>query len=192
MECWSDGVLEYWDDGCSRDGKSLLHHFNTPSLRFFMSDLDCDIYACRQIEFLQLVHRLCSGFDDINESLVSALLEGFLRFLVRVRRALHSEALHASRQGDRSGNTRPGAFDRVSNVAGRLVYDPMVIGLESNSDALSSHTKNNCLLMVYLTFCRSRKEQDVQDSRSAAERNFFFAKPKRLEKVCHRARSEQL
>jgi hypothetical protein len=29
-----------------------------------------------------------------------------------------------------------------------LVNDPMVKGLQSDTNALSSHTKNNCLLMV--------------------------------------------
>jgi hypothetical protein len=29
-----------------------------------------------------------------------------------------------------------------------LVDDPMVKGLQSDTNALSSHTKNNCLLMV--------------------------------------------
>jgi hypothetical protein len=30
-----------------------------------------------------------------------------------------------------------------------LVYDAVVIGLQSDANALSSHTKNNCLLTVY-------------------------------------------
>ena len=69
-------------------------------------------------------------------------------FLSAVRRAQHGEALDAGRQRDGAGDARAGAFDGVGDFARRLVYDPMVIGLKSNSNALCSHTKNNCLLMV--------------------------------------------
>ena len=69
-------------------------------------------------------------------------------FLSAVRRALDGEALDAGRQRDGPGDARAGAFDGVRDFAGRLVYDPVVIGLEANSNALCSHTKNNCLLMV--------------------------------------------
>src|SRR5271169_4885661 len=83
---------------------------------------------------------------------MGALFEGFLGFLVRVRRPQHGEALNASWQRDGSGDTRSGAFDRVGNVGGGLVYDAVVISLQSNANALSSHTKNNCLLMVKLRY----------------------------------------
>ena len=39
-------------------------------------------------------------------------------------------------------------LDGIRDIARGLVYDPMVIGLKTNTNALSSHTKNNCLLMV--------------------------------------------
>ena len=64
-------------------------------------------------------------------------------------RAKHGEALDASWKGNRACDARASAFDGVGDVAGRLVYDPMVKGLEANANALSSHTKNNCLLMVF-------------------------------------------
>jgi len=79
---------------------------------------------------------------------MGALLEGLLRFLVRMRRALDGETLDTGRERDGSGHAGAGAFDGVGNFARRLVYDPMVIGLKSNSNALGSHRKNNCLLMV--------------------------------------------
>ena len=69
-------------------------------------------------------------------------------FLSAVRRAQHGEPLDAGRQRDGPGDAGPRAFDGVRNVAGGLVNDPMVIGLQSDTNALSSHTKNNCLLMV--------------------------------------------
>src|SRR5207247_7320729 len=108
-----------------------------------------DIDTRRQIEFLQLINSFGRRFDNVDQALVRALFEGFLRLLVRVRRALDGKALDARRQGNRTGDTRPRAFDGVGDVAGGLIYDAMVIGLEANANALSSHTKNNCLLMVF-------------------------------------------
>ena len=65
-----------------------------------------------------------------------------------MRRALDGEALDAGRERDGPGDARAGAFDGVGNFARRLVYDAMVIGLKSNSNALGSLTKNNCLFTV--------------------------------------------
>ena len=79
---------------------------------------------------------------------MGALLESFLRLFVRMRRAQHGEALDAGGKRDWPGNARAGALDSVRNFARGLVYDAMVIGLETDSNVLSSHTKNNCLLMV--------------------------------------------
>src|SRR6266481_4234508 len=134
--------------------ESTLQCSNTPTLRFvcshFMLNLDGNIHTGGQVEFFELVHRLGGRLNDVNQALVRALFEGFLRFFVRVRRALNGEALDASRQRDGSGDARPGAFDGVGDVAGGLVNDPMVKGLQSNANALSSHTKNNFIVMVLL------------------------------------------
>lgn len=112
------------------------------------SNFDGDVHAGGQIELLQFVHGLGGRIEDVNQPLVGALFESFLRLLVRVRGALDGEFLDAGRQRDGAGDTGAGAFDGVRDLAGRLVYDPEVISLEADSDALSSHTKNNCLLMV--------------------------------------------
>ena len=90
-------------------------------------DFDGDIHAGRKVELLELIHGLGGGFDDIDQALVRALLEGFLGFLVRVGRALNGEALDAGRQRDGSGDARAGAFDGIRDVARGLVYDPVVI-----------------------------------------------------------------
>ena len=84
------------------------------------------------------------------QPLVRALLESFLGFLVRVRRPKNGEALDAGRERDRSGDTSPRAFDGVGDVAGGLVDDAMVKGLQSDTNALSSHRKNNFIVMVWL------------------------------------------
>src|SRR5579862_4641501 len=111
------------------------------------SNLNGDVHTGGQIELLQFVHGLGGRVENVNQPLVSALLESFLRFFVRVRRTLHGEALDAGRQRDWPGDASAGAFDGVRDFARGLVYDPMVIGLKSNSYALCSHTKNDCLLM---------------------------------------------
>src|SRR6266478_4639323 len=92
-----------------------------------------NIHARGEVEFLELVHGLGSGLDNIEEPFVRALLEGFLRFLVAMRRALHGKPLDTGRQGNRSGDTRASALDGIRDVAGGLVNDAMVIGLQSNA-----------------------------------------------------------
>ncbi len=115
-------------------------------------DLDRDVDARGEIELFQLVNRLGRGFDNIDQPFVGALLESLLGLFVRMRRALHGEALNSGREGDRTSDAGAGAFDGIRNIAGGLVYDAMVISLETNTNALSSHTKNNCLLMVLKSF----------------------------------------
>jgi hypothetical protein len=55
-----------------------------------------------------------------------------------------------------------------------LVYDAMVIGLQSDANALSSHTKNNCLLMVLLSAFRiSGKRSAEYRQKSVAVQQLF-------------------
>src|SRR6266702_7080477 len=115
---------------------------------------DGNVHTGGKVELLKFIHGLSGWLDDIDQPLVRALFESFLGFLVRVRRTLNGESLDAGRQRDGSGDTRAGAFDGVGDVAGGLVNDPVVKGLQSNANALSSHRKNNCLLMVSLNQCQ--------------------------------------
>src|ERR1700704_1302622 len=114
------------------------------------SNFNRNIHSGRKVELLQLVHRLGGRFDNIDQPLVRALLERLLGFLVRVRGSLNGETLDAGREWDRSGDTGPRALDGVGDVAGGLVDDAMVKGLQSDTNALSSHRKNNFILMVWL------------------------------------------
>ena len=111
------------------------------------SDFDGDVHAGGQIELLQFVHGLGGRIEDVNQPLVGALFESFLRLLVRVRRALDSVAFDAGRQRDGAGHTRAGALDGVGNFSRRLVYDAIVVGLETDSNTLCN-IKNNCLVLV--------------------------------------------
>jgi hypothetical protein len=133
----------------------MLKVESVKSVNWFLairSDLDRYIHTRRKVEFLELVHGFGGGLDDVDEALMSALLESFLRFFVRVRGALHGEAFDTSWEGDRPGDTGASALYGVGNIPGGLVNDTMVIGLEANTNALSSHRKNNCLLMVLKRF----------------------------------------
>src|SRR5437867_10490123 len=89
----------------------ILHYSNAVHWIIHRSNLNRNIHAGGQVELLQLVHGLGGGIEDVEEALVGALLEGFLGFLVRVRRTQHREALDTSRQGDGSGDAGAGAFD---------------------------------------------------------------------------------
>src|SRR5476649_1913663 len=131
---------------------------------FLKSNFDGDVHAGGQIEFLQFVHSLGRWIEDVNEALVSALLESFLRFFVRVRRALNGETFDAGRQRDRPGDAGAGAFDGVRDFARGLVYDAMVIGLQSDSYSLCSHRKNNFIVMVVLIFPLQSVKADAEYS----------------------------
>ena len=111
------------------------------------SDFDGDVHAGGQIELLQFVHGLGGRLDNVNQPLVGALFESFLRLLVGVGRALHGVAFDAGRERDGAGHAGTGALDGVGNFLGRLVYDAVVIGLKTDSNSLC-HIKNNCLVLV--------------------------------------------
>ena len=72
-----------------------------------MLDFDGDVHAGGQVEFLKLINGLCGGFDDINEALVGALLEGFLGLLVGVGGALDGKSLDAGWKRDGPRDARP-------------------------------------------------------------------------------------
>ena len=137
------------------------------------SDFDGDVHAGGQIELLQFVHGLRGRIEDVNQPLVGALFESFLRFFVAVRRALDSEFLDAGRERDRAGHAGARALDGVGDFAGRLVYDPEVISLEADSNTLS-HTKNNCLLMVDKFPLPVFPKADADNSNCAFPCNNFF------------------
>jgi len=50
----------------------------------------------------------------------------------------------------------------------------MVIGLKSNSNALGSHTKNNCLLMVSITMPLQSLKADGKSINKTVPCNTFF------------------
>ena len=73
-------------------------------------NLDRDVHARRQVEFLQLVHRLRGRLDDVEQTLVGADFKLVHRFLVDVRGAVHREFFDQRRQRNRPGHPRAGAL----------------------------------------------------------------------------------
>jgi hypothetical protein len=49
-------------------------------------NLDGDVHAGWEVQLFEFVHRLGRRFDDVQEALVGALLEGLLRFGASARR----------------------------------------------------------------------------------------------------------
>ena len=162
--------MRYW--------KSVFQHSSTPTLRcscrFIALDLDGDVHARREIELLQFIHGLGGRVENVNQPLVRALLESFLRFLVAMGRALDGEALDAGGKRDGPGDARAGAFDGVGDFARRLVYDALVISLEPNANALSIHTKNNCLLNLSENSAPLPGKAEAQSIKHPRQCNIFF------------------
>src|SRR5262245_24697540 len=99
-------------------------------------DLDRDIHARRQIEFLQLVYRLGRRLDDIKEPLVSANLKLIHRFFVNVWGPIARKLLDQSGERNRSRNPGARPLGRLNNVDGGLIEHPVIKCLQTNANTL--------------------------------------------------------
>src|SRR5579863_9610239 len=112
-------------------------------LRMFLAKcLDLDIDARRQIQLGQIFHRLRRRLEDVDQALVSANLKLLARLLVRMRRAQHGVFVFRRGQGNRPRHLRAGTLRRRDNFGRRLVKDPVVVSLQSNSDFLVQHPQS--------------------------------------------------
>lgn len=75
---WSDYALRVIDT-------RLAQFFSEKSYWHNVLNFNGDVDTGWQVELLELVDRLGRGFDDVDQSLVRALLESFLRLFVSVR-----------------------------------------------------------------------------------------------------------
>src|SRR5262249_34319748 len=100
--------------------------------------LDLDVDARRKVQLHEGVERLLRRLEDVEQALVRADLELLARLLVDVRRAQHGELVDLGRQRHGAGHAGPRALRRVDDLAGRLVEQAVIVGLESDSD-LRSH-----------------------------------------------------
>src|ERR1700677_831052 len=114
-------------------------------------NLDRDVHACGQVEFLQFVHCLCGRLDDVEQALVGADFELIHRFLVHVGRTVDREFLDACREGNRARDLCAGALGGLHDISGGLVEPPLVECLEPDAYALSCGHINRWLKIISLS-----------------------------------------
>src|SRR5437868_12512542 len=107
--------------------------------RPFISELDLDVDAGREVEPHERVDRLRSRRVDVDQALVRAHLEVLPRVLVLERRADHAVDVLLGRQRHRTGDGGTGALSRVDDVLRGLVDLLMVIALQPDADLLLRH-----------------------------------------------------
>jgi hypothetical protein len=100
-------------------------------------NVDRNVDARWQVQFLELINRLGGRLDDIDESFMRARLELLHGFLIHVRGAVDREFLDTGWQRDRAGDAGAGALGGLDNFRGRLVDDAIVKTLKLDADALA-------------------------------------------------------
>src|SRR5690349_22178111 len=103
------------------------------------SGLDLDVHAGREIELHQRVERLLRRLEDVEQALVGADLELLARLLVAVRGAEHAVLVDLGGQRDGAGHARTGAARGVDDLAGRLIEQLVIVGLEADADLGGRH-----------------------------------------------------
>src|SRR5688500_3996685 len=113
-----------------------------PSLRPkmpFMSELDLDVDACREVEAHQRVYRLRRRAVDVDQPLVRAHLEVLARVLVLERAPDHAVDVLLGGQRHGAGDRRTGALGGLHDLRGGAVQLLVVIALEPDTDLLLRH-----------------------------------------------------
>src|SRR6267154_1199270 len=72
----------------------------------FPERLDLYVHARRKVELHQRVHRVLGGFEDVDQALVRADLEGLAGLLIHVRRTQHAILVLHGRQWNRPRDLR--------------------------------------------------------------------------------------
>src|SRR5690348_16992071 len=106
--------------------------------------LDFDIDAGRKIEIAEGINRLRGRGADINEALVNAHFELFARVFVDESRAIDRVLRLFGGQRHRTNDGGAGPLGSVNDLAGRLVYELMVISpdLDSNSSCITAFLRH--------------------------------------------------
>src|SRR5213595_4349948 len=102
--------------------------------RPFISELDLDVDAGRQVEPHERVDRLRGRRMDVDQALVRTHLEVLPRVLVLERRADHAVDVLLGGQGHGAGDGGAGALGRVDDLRRRLVELLVVVALETDAD----------------------------------------------------------
>jgi hypothetical protein len=100
---------------------------------------DLHLYTSRQIQLHQCIYCLFRGLYDIQQTLVRADLILITGILVHVRRNKDGVSLSVSRKRDGTSNLGSGTLRGIDYFLSRLINQPMIKGLQPNSDALILH-----------------------------------------------------
>src|SRR5512133_759001 len=106
----------------------------------FISELDLDVDAGRQVEPHQRVDRLRGRRVDVDQPLVRAHLEVLPRVLVLERRADHAVDVLLGGQRNWAGDGGAGSLSRLDDRLSRLVELLVVVALQPDADFLSQRT----------------------------------------------------
>src|SRR5262245_25665569 len=139
-----------------------------------MSGLDLDVDAGGQIELHQGVEGLLGRLEDVEQALVRADLELLARLLVGVRRPQHAVLVDLGGQRDRSGDLGARALGGLDDLAGRLVEQLVIVGLEPDANAWGRHDD---LLVWRLAWTRSGSWSRRRRRRSCRPRGSRTATP---------------
>ena len=118
----------------------------TVELKNLGLDVDGDVDAGREIEFLELVDRLGRRLNDIDQTFVRARLELLHRLLVDVGRTIHGKLLDPGRKWNGTGDPGAGALGGLDNLRGGLIDDTIVEALEFDANALAFHNEKRTIV----------------------------------------------
>src|SRR5690348_8716700 len=105
------------------------------------TQLDLHVHAGGEVELHQRIHGLVVRIDDVQHALVGAGFVLVAGILVHVRRHQDGVALDLGRQRNRAAHLCTRALGRFHDLAGRLVDQAMVIGLQPDADVLGCHVR---------------------------------------------------
>ena len=105
--------------------------------------------ARRHFETGQCIDRLVRRCENVDESLVSSLLELLAAVLILVDRTKNCNYLFLGRQRNRAGNLSSRSLHRVDNLSGRLINQLVIIRLQRDSHYLICHKKSRLLFALF-------------------------------------------
>ena len=96
--------------------------------------LDLCVDTSGEGEVLEALNRLGGGTEDINQTFVDFHFESFAASFVDVWRLYHCKSAALGWQRDWTRHAGASTNCRINNLAGALVDDAVVIGLEADAD----------------------------------------------------------
>src|SRR5688572_20992360 len=113
--------------------------FLTSSFMAGLSGLDLDVDAGRQVELHERVEGLLRRLEDVEQALVGPDLELLTRLLVGVRRPEDAVLVDLGGQRDRARDLGPGTLGGLDDLAGGLIEELVVVGLEPDANPRGGH-----------------------------------------------------